>query len=379
MSWLAVVLPSLMLNYFGQAALVLTHPEAVGQSFFMLYPEEFLLPMVILAMLATVIASQAVITGAFSLTHQAVQLGLLPRQIVRFTSSGQVGQIYLPRANWLLLGGVLLLIALFRSSGSLAAAYGIAVTGAMAIDSMLMLVLARKIWRWSALAAGLVVIPLLVIDVTFFSANLTKFIEGGFLPVLFSCAMIIVMRTWVRGSRYLHESEREPHNTMASVINELTKHPLRRVDGTAIYLSSNADYAPSALLQNLKHNHVLHKQNLLLTLRFARRPYLPESERVSVEKLSEDFTRVTMQFGYMEPPNVTQGILLLRHQGTLMLDMMSTSFFISRRHILPSAQFGMPLWQDRIYITLANNAADAADYFHIPLSRVVELGVQVTV
>lgn len=378
-AWGGFVLPALVLNYFGQAALVLSHPEAASQSFFLLYPEEALIPMVILAMLATVIASQAVITGAFSLTHQAIQLGLLPRQVVQFTSKDQKGQIYLPRANWLLLAGVLFLIAMFRSSGSLAAAYGIAVTGAMAIDSLLMLVLARKIWRWNHLALGAIILPLIIIDLVFFSANLTKFFEGGFLPVLFSLALTTIMFTWVRGSRILHEAERGPRNTIESVLRELRAHPPRRVEGTAIYLSSNPNFAPSALTQNLKHNRILHEQNLIINLRFDPSPYIDNNQRLAVEKISDDFTRVTMRFGYMEPPNVSQGVRLLCARHGLDLDPMSTSYFISRRHIMPSAHFGMPLWQDKIYISLANNAANAADYFHIPLSRVVELGVQMNV
>ncbi len=378
LAWLLFVMPSLALNYLGQGALVLKDPETAEHAFYLLYPQHLLLPMVALATLASIIASQAVITGAFSLTHQAVQLSLLPRLRVLCTAQEHRGQIYMPQVNWVLFAGVIVLIETFRSSSNLASAYGIAVTGTMIITATLLFVVMRHRWKWPRPVAIAIITPLLAIDFTFFAANLTKLLNGGFLPLLLAGVLVLMMRTWVRGSRTLHESARGYHNTMESLIRSLKQYPTQRVDGTAIYLSSNTDYAPSALLHNLKHNKVLHRQNILLTLRFDNVPFVDDAERIQTEAINADFMRMTMRFGFMETPNVTRGLNLLRN-GPLKPDMMLTSFFISRRHIMPSAKFGMPLWQDRIFIAMNNSASDAASYFHLPRSRVVELGVQMTV
>ncbi|NBX04071.1 MAG: potassium transporter Kup [Alphaproteobacteria bacterium] len=378
LAWFALVMPCLMLNYFGQAALVLSNPAAAEKVFFLLYPDWALLPMVLLSTVATVIASQAVITGAFSLTHQAVQLGLLPRVHVKHTSEDQQGQIYIPKVNWPLLIGVLLLIFIFHTSSNLAAAYGIAVTGTMVITAILTFQVMRHLWKWPTLLAGAVMLPLLLIELIFLTANMTKFFDGGFLPLIIALALIVMMRTWVRGSHTLHEQARDPHDTIAELINELNHYPPTRVSGTAVYLSSNADYAPTALLHNLKHNQVLHDHNILLTLRFLNAPYAPDETRVEMHEINHDLTRVTAYFGYMESPNVLKVLRMLREKG-LKLDMMNTTFFISRRNVVTSPAYGMPLWQDRIFIAMTRFASDAANYFHLPQSRVFELGVQVTV
>jgi len=378
LAWVWFVMPCLMLNYIGQAGLVLSNPEAAHQSFYLSYPEWALIPMVLLATMASIIASQAVISGAYSLSQQAVQLGFLPRLRVVYTSAEHRGQIYLPQVNWLLLVGVVLLIEIFKSSEALASAYGIAVAGTMVITTLLACIVARQLWGWPRWMVGIVLVPLLLLDAAFLSANAMKMFEGGFVPVMIAAALIIIMRTWRRGSASLHEQTRDYQHSMELLIRDINHHPPRRVEGTAIYLSSNAAYAPSALLQNLKHNKVLHEHNLIITIRFATTPHVAEDERVQVERLCSDFSRVTMQFGYMEQPNVTKALQVLRKHD-LAMDMMHTSYFISRRNIVPSARFGMPLWQDRIFIMLANNAADAAEYFHIPRTRVVELGVQMTV
>jgi KUP system potassium uptake protein len=377
-AWFFVAMPALVLNYAGQAALVLAQPEAAAEPFFLLYPHALLPAMVALATAATVIASQAVITGAFSLTHQAIQLGLLPRLHVQYTSREQLGQIYMPQVNWLLLAGVAGLVLLFQTSGALAAAYGISVTGTMVITAVLAFVVARRVWHWPLALAGLLIAPLLLADVAFFGANLTKLLEGGFVPVLMSALLVLMMRTWVRGSHSLNEQMYHDHTTMEALLKRIRHEPVKRVDGAAVYLTASTQYAPSALLHNLKHNGVLHARNFLLTLVFEQRPYVPDAERVRVEPVAADFTRVFMAFGYMEPPNVTHGLLLLRERG-VELPLMSTSFFISRRNVVPSARFGMPLWRDRIYIAMTNYASDAVEYFHLPRSRVVELGVQMTV
>lgn len=378
LAWLAVVMPSLMLNYIGQAALVLSHPEAAHNSFFLLYPEWALLPMVILSTIATVIASQAVITGAYSLTHQAVQLSLMPRLRVEYTSESHIGQIYIPQVNWMLMIGVIVLIELFRSSSNLASAYGIAVTGTMIASTLLVFVVMRHVWRWPLATALAITAPLLIIDLAFFGANLTKLHDGGYMPVLVALFIIMLMRIWVRGNRVLYAQLENQNQTLDRLITDLNRTPPERVSGTAIFLSSNINNAPPALLHNLRHNKILHAQNILLNLRFVNTPYVQDEQRVSVEAVNEDFTRVYMCFGYMESPNIALGLRLLRSTG-FRLDMMNTSFFISRRNIMPSATFGLRLWQDHIFIAMANNASDAADYFHIPRSRVVELGVQLTV
>lgn len=377
-AWLLIAFPSLALNYFGQGALALSNPEAAENPFYLLYPSWALVPMVILSTIATVIASQAVITGAFSLTSQAVRLGLLPRLSIQHTSEEHAGQIYMPQANWLMLAGIVLLIEIFHNSSNLAAAYGIAVTGTMVITASLAFIVARKIWKWNPRLTAFVIAPLMALDMAFFLSNLTKFFEGGFLPVMMSGVLFVMMLTWVRGAGELHEQDRDQQNSMENLLERLNRHPVQRVEGTAVFLSSNAAYAPSALIHNLKHNRVLHEHNILLTVRFANQPRVDDGERIETVKINRDFTRVFLSYGFMETPNIAKGLSLLREKG-FRLDMMSTTFFISRRNIVPSARFGMPLWQDRIFIAMSNNASDAAAYFHIPQSRVVELGVQMTV
>jgi len=377
-AWLYLVMPSLFLNYLGQAALVLSNPAAAANPFFLLYPEWALLPMVILSGFATVIASQAVISGAFSLTHQAVQLGLLPRLHVEYTSAKHIGQIYMPKVNWLLLCCVLMLIALFRSSSNLASAYGIAVTGTMIITAILIFIVMRHQWKWSLSLSLLVISPLLIIDGVFLAANLMKVLDGGYMPLLFSSILIVMMRTWLKGTSELQVQSQEEHHTMEWMLKELHENPPHRVDGTAVYLTSTVEYAPPALLQNLKHNKVLHQRNIILTLRFDNRPYIKDNDRVSIEVINDDFTRVYMHFGYMEKPNVTRGLQTLHRHGIKLIIMM-TSFFISRRKIVQSKTNAMPIWQDKLFMMMANSASDAAAFFHIPPTRVVELGVQMTV
>jgi KUP system potassium uptake protein len=377
-AWLFLVMPSLMLNYFGQGALVLSHPEAAHDAFFLLYPDWALSGMVLLATLATIIASQAVITGAYSLTHQAIQLGLLPRLKVHFTSSVRIGQIYIPYVNWALLAGVILLIDLFRSSSALASAYGIAVTGTMVITACLAFLVMRYAWLCSLLASAAVILPLLIIDMAFLSANLTKFFDGGFVPILISALLVLMMRVWIKGSRSLHEQAYHENTTLTALIRQLDQTPPQRVEGTAIYLTSSNEFAPSALIQNLRHNNVLHARNFLLTLYFEAVPMLSDTRRVTIEPVNADFTRIGLYFGYMESPHVPEALGLLKSKG-IILDIDATTFFISRRNIVPSEAHGMPLWQDYIYIAMANNASDAVDYFCLPLRRVVELGVQMTV
>jgi KUP system potassium uptake protein len=378
LAWFALVLPALALNYLGQGALVLAQPETAANPFYLMVPPWALVPMVLLATLATVIASQAVITGAFSLSRQAVQLGLLPRLEVRHTSEAHAGQIYVPQVNMMLFLGVVFLVVMFGSSGALASAYGIAVTGTMVVTVLMAFVVVWKVWRWPLAAAVAVIVPFLVIDVAFLVANLLKIHHGGWVPLLVAGFIVLVMVTWRRGSRFLIEKTRRAEVPLADLIRSLEKRHPHRVPGTAVFLTSDPGFAPTALMHNLKHNKVLHEHNVILTILSSDAPRVPESERVTIEKLSEHFGRVTMQFGFVEEPNVPRGLQICRRLGWK-FEILNTSFFLSRRSIRPAAKSGMPLWQDRLFIVLARNASDATDYFQIPTDRVVEIGMQVTV
>jgi KUP system potassium uptake protein len=375
---ICLVLPALTLNYFGQGALVLAAPKTIKDPFFLLYPEWALLPMVALATAATVIASQAVITGAYSLTRQAIQLGLLPRFEIRHTSETQVGQIYMPRVNALLLTGVLLLVALFRSSSNLASAYGIAVTGTMVVTAMMAFIVIWKNWRWSPLAAGALIAPFLLIDLTFLGANVLKVLEGGYVPVAFGGLVMLVMYTWRRGSRLLFDKTRKQETPLRGLVAMLEKRPPTTVPGTAVFLTSDPTSAPTALMHSLKHYKVLHEKNVILTVETADTPRVKPEDRVQIEQIGDSFSIVILTFGYMETPNVPKALAIARKLGWH-FDIMSTSFFLARRALRPAANSGMPQWQDRLFIRLARSANDATDYFQIPTGRVVEIGTQVTV
>jgi KUP system potassium uptake protein len=378
MAWFTVALPALTINYLGQGALLLAEPEAIENPFFLLYPEWAVLPMIGLATAATVIASQAVITGAYSLTRQAVQLGLLPRLEIRHTSEAQFGQIYMPRVNTLLLLGVLLLVILFKSSGALASAYGIAVTGTMVVTATLALIVMWRYWNWPLWAAAALMVPFLLIDLIFLGANLLKVFQGGWVPLLIAAVIITIMLTWRRGARILAEKTRRLETPIDSLIESLEKRELCRVPGTAVFLTADPDSAPTALLHSLKHYKVLHQNNVVLTMVTETTPRVPLAERVSIEPLGGSFQRVLLRFGFMETPNVPKALGLARKEG-LTFDIMSTSFFLSRRSVRMDPRSGMRPWQDRIFILLARNADDASSYFQLPTDRVVEIGTQVGV
>jgi KUP system potassium uptake protein len=377
-AWFCLVLPALMLNYFGQGAMILRDPTAIANPFYKMVPELFLLPMVVLATAATVIASQAVITGAYSLTYQAIQLGLLPRLAILHTSAAHFGQIYIPRVNTALLAGVLLLVLMFRTSSALASAYGIAVTTTMVVDGVLGFVVIWKLWKWKWWTAALLIVPLVVVDATFLSANLLKLFEGAWAPLLFGCAMVLLIVTWQRGSRILVQKTRRVEVPIDALIRSLERKPPHTVPGTAVFLTSDPDFAPASLLHNLKHNKVLHEHNIVLTIVTTDTPRSSDDERVEITPISERFTRVALHFGFMEEPNVPKALALARKKG-LAFDIMSTSFFLSRRSLKASAHSGMPAWQDRLFIGLARSANDATDFFQIPTGRVVEVGTQVAV
>ncbi len=377
-AWLFIVLPSLALNYLGQGALVIADPKAVENPFFLMFPDWALLPMVGLATVATVIASQAVITGAYSLTRQAIQLGLLPRFEIRHTSESHSGQIYIPRINMLLLISVMLLVLMFRSSSALASAYGISVTGTMVVTAMMGFVVIWRVWKWSPFAAAALIAPFLFLDLTFLAANLLKVFEGGWVPLALGAVVMLLMYTWRRGSRLLFEKSRKLEFPLADLVAMLEKRPPQRVSGTAVFLTSDPASAPTALMHSLKHYKVLHEKNVILTIETAPTPRIDPAERVRLEQISATFSKVTLRFGFMESPNVPKALAIARKLGW-QFDIMSTSFFLSRRALKPAAHSGMPRWQDHLFIALSRTANDATDYFQIPSGRVVEVGTQVTI
>lgn len=378
LAWLGVVFPCLLLNYFGQGAFVLAHGGTPANPFFNMLPEWALPPVVILATAATVIASQAVISGAYSLTRQAVQLNLLPRFQIQHTSETLQGQIYLPRVNLLLALGVMLLVVGFGESSSIASAYGISVTGEMLVTTVLLFVVMRHRWKWTlagALALGAV---FGVMDSGFFLANVVKVFDGGWVSIGVAALTGLIMATWVRGSRLLFDKTRKNEVPLDFLADNLAQKPPYLVDGTAVFLTGDPLSAPTALMHSLKHYKVLHRQNVVLSVVTAQEPTVPDSERVSIEKLNDIFMRVRLTFGYMEHPNVPKALAICRKQGWK-FDIMTTSFFLSRRSLKPSPNSGMPLWQDRLFIMLARTAADATEYFQIPTGRVVEVGTQVAI
>ncbi len=398
LAWL-LILPALTLNYLGQGAYVIGHIDAVnsayraaravavaaGEShvtfnftpFFEMAPNMVRLPLVVLATAATVIASQAVISGAFSITQQAIQLGLLPRMEIRRTSETQAGQIYMPQINWILLAGVLVLALAFGSSTRLAAAYGISITGEMLMSTCMAFIVIWRLWKRPIWAAAMIMTPFAIIECIFLSSNLQRVLQGGFVPLVLAAGLMIVFWTWVRGTRLLAENVRRDE-PLSKLFEMLSHHPPHRVRGAAIFLTGDPNVAPAALMHNLKHNQVLHEQIIILTVKTLQTPRAPESERLKVEDYLPDVKRVTLTFGFMETPNVVKALTEARKHG-LKFDIMKTSFFLSRRTIVPSEKSGMPLWQDHLFIYLARNATNATDFFHIPSGRAVELGNQVMV
>jgi len=379
-AWLMLVFPCLALNYLGQGALVLHHSAARHNPFFDMVPHSpwAYWPVLVLATTAAVIASQAVITGAFSLTQQAVQVGLLPRIDIKRTSETQTGQIFVPAVNGLMMGGVLLLLVVFQSSHALAAAYGTAVTGTMFISTLMLYVVARRMWKWPASRVAALLIPISFMDMVFLASNLSKLKDGAWVPVAFGAGLVVVMWTWSRGVRILSEKALADNMPITDVIAMLTARPPQRAPGTAVFLTSDATVAPVALMHNLKHNKVLHENNVILTVHTAETPTVSDADRIRIEPLGKDFKRVVLSYGFMETPNVPKSLTHCRRMG-LKFDIMATSFFLGRRSVVPDIRSGMPLWQDHLFMFLMRNAANPTEFFHIPPGRVVELGAQVTV
>lgn len=377
-TWLWIVFPSLISNYLGQGAMLLDHPEALDNPFFLLVPPSLTLPLVIMATLATVIASQAVITGTFSLTRQAVQLGLLPRMEIRHTSAHHSGQIFLPRVNLSLMLGVMFLVLMFGSSSKLASAYGISVTGTMVFTTLLATVVVWKQWNVRLWIACLLVAPFLLIELTFLLANLVKVVEGGWVPLVFGLFMVIAMLTWVKGSTILYERQRRSEVPTSELPQILAEREIVRVPGTAIFLTTDPSTVPASLMQNLKHNKVLHEQNVVLTIENTQHPRVPAEDRVEISSILPGILLLRIRYGFMETPNVLKALAQCRQLGWK-FDIMQTTFFLSRRSLRADANSGMPLWQDRLFIVMARNADTASDFFRLPADHVMEVGTQVKI
>ena len=382
LAWLVLVFPALALNYLGQGAFaikVLADANRLGKPFanldwfFLMIPDVLRLPIVLLATMATIIASQAVITGAFSLTQQAMQLGLMPRLAIKQTSPGHAGQVYVPSVNWLVLLGVVILTLGFRTSSSMAAAYGIAVTGTMVITCCLAFVVTRRRWGWSLPLSLAVIVPFISIDLVFFGANILRVVEGGWVPLTIAAGILLLIWTWVRGRKIVGEMEYDAALPLAEMAAALARRSPVRVPGTAIYLTARSELTPHALLHNLKHNHVLHKHNFVTTVRTLQKPYCDPDERLAIVRVDDNFSTVELRYGFMEQPDVREDLI---RAGDAVPNAKMASFFIGRNSYSRSAEVGMPVWQDVIFIIMHRNAADPTDYFNIPPNRVIELGAQ---
>jgi KUP system potassium uptake protein len=375
-AWILLVLPGLVLNYFGQGALILGDPHAVRNPFYLLAPSWALLPMVGLATLATIIASQAVISGAFSLTRQAIQLGYVPRMFIQHTSSQEQGQIYIGTVNWALMVGVVLLVIGFESSGALAAAYGVAVTGTMLITTLLSASVVLLLWKAPRWLAVPLLLSFLVVDSLYFAANAPKIFQGGAFPVIAGIALFILMTTWKRGRKIIVERLDESALPLPLFISSIRSQPPHRVQGTAVFLTARADAVPHALLHNLLHNQVLHERVVLLTVVSQDRPRVPVSERFEVQDFGDGFYRVNLNFGFIEEPDVPAALQLC-HVPELDFSPMATTYFLSRETVIPTKRMGMARWREGLFAFLLKNANSNLKYFNLPLNRVIELGTQV--
>ena len=379
LAWGFLIFPALTLSYLGQGAMVLARPETAKNPFFLMAPDWALFPLVILATFATVIASQAVISGAFSMMKQAVRMGLLPRLEIQHTSESQFGQIYLPKVNAILAIGVFVLVIIFGSSSNLASAYGIAVSGDMVITSILAFFVFRRSWKWPFWGTIAVMAPIMTLETLFLGANFSKVLQGGYVPLIIATTMCVMMWSWVRGTSYVQVLSRRGATTIVALSEILAKSKrLTVVHGTAVFLTSDPDNAPAALMHNLKHNQVLHEHNMIVRVNVATRPYVANADRISIHKINDRFTRIELEFGYMEEPNVPKALALARKMGEK-FDIMSTSFFLNRRSFRSAKAQGLPLWQEKLFVAMTKSAADATSFYRLPTNRVIELGQQLSI
>jgi len=364
------------LNYLGQGALIIADPAAIINPFYLLTPQGLLYPMVALSTLATIIASQAVISGAFSITRQAMQLGYAPRLTVQHTSEQQIGQIYVPPINWMLLTAVVALVLGFQSSNNLASAYGIAVTGTMMIDTILAFVVVRSLWHWSWVTGGLFLGCFLAVDLAFFSANSVKILDGGWFPLVLGASVFTLLSTWRSGRQLLRERMRTLAIPIDALIKSLKEEPPVRVARTAVFMTAQPDGVPRALLHNLAHNNVLHERVILVNVNTEDIPHVPQVERVRVEPLEFNFYRVNVRYGFKDEPDIPAALALCREQG-LTVDLMDSSFFLGRETVVPKRPPAMQAWREKLFIWMYRNSGSAVEFFKIPANRVVELGAQV--
>ncbi|MBI4740794.1 MAG: potassium transporter Kup [Betaproteobacteria bacterium] len=375
-AWLGYVLPALVINYFGQGALLLADPATIENPFYLLAPAWALYPLVILSTVATVIASQAVISGAFSITQQAIQLGYTPRLEVQHTSDREIGQIYLPALNWLLLVAIIALVIGFGTSSNLAAAYGIAVTGTMLITNVLAIAVATRLWNWSPLRAVLGALPFIFIDVGFFLANSVKIADGGWFPLVFGLAIFVLLTTWKRGRELLHSRMEAEALRLTPFIADIAQSGVDRVPGTAIFMTPDPDSVPHALLHSLKHYKALHEQVVILSVRVLDIPFVPDIDRVNVYRLPGNFSQVIVHYGFKDGPDIPAALALCADEG-LGMDMMDTSFFLGRETLIPKLGSEMAYWRELLFVAMFRNAGSATAFFKIPSNRVVELGTQI--
>ncbi|UVA77583.1 potassium transporter Kup [Pandoraea commovens] len=378
-AWSFLVFPALALNYFGQGALLLSNPKAIENPFFLLAPDWALLPLVIVATAATVIASQAVISGAFSLTSQAIQLGYVPRMKILHTSDREIGQIYMPVINWSLLLVIIWIVLAFKSSSNLAAAYGIAVTTTMVITTILACVVMVKVWNWNKFLVALIITGFLVVDFAFFGANLIKVEEGGWLPLALGAFLFFMLMTWHKGRQLLRERTAADGIPLGPFLQGLLAHPPHRVAGTAIYLTGGNTLVPVSLLHNLKHNRILHERTIFLTFRTLDVPYAEDSSRIEVKDHTGGLYSVVATFGFNETPDVKEVLHLLEEKTDMHFELMDTSFFLARETVVPTKLPGMSIWRERLFAWMHQNAAKPTDFFSIPANRVVELGTKIEI
>lgn len=377
LSWFLLVLPALLLNYFGQGALLLRDPQSVQNPFYLLAPAWAIYPMICLATAATIIASQAVISGAFSVTRQAIQLGYLPRMEIRHTSSQEIGQIYIPFINWTLLLGIIVLVIIFQSSSQLASAYGIAVTGTMVIDTILGFVVVQRLWRWNPLLITFGLIGFLTVDLAFFSANSFKVIHGGWFPLVIGLVVFTLLATWKKGRNLLRERLQAEAIVLEPFLASLDRDLLLRVPGTAVFLNAHTDMVPHALLHNLAHNKILHERVIFLTVVIEDVPFVPVQDRLEMNKLDKDLFRIIIHYGFKEEPSIPKALTLWSSYNHHHFNMLETSFFLNRETLVPTSLEKMPLWQKKLFVWMSRNAQSAMRFFRIPTNRVIELGSQV--
>jgi KUP system potassium uptake protein len=377
LSWLTVAYPCLMLNYLGQGALLLSTPEAVSAPFFLMAPEWARLPLVGIATLATIIASQAVISGAFSVTRQAIQLGFLPRLSIHHTSAKAEGQIYIPIVNWTLLAMVILLVLGFGESTRLASAYGISVTGTMFITTCMMTVVLFRVWKWNPVLASAVIGLFFIVDTAYFASNLTKFVDGGWFPLLVATIVFTVLTTWATGRKLLRARLAEGSIPLEVFIKS-TANSLHRIRGTSVFMASSAETVPSAMLHNIKHNQVLHERIIILTVQIEEVPHFPAEKRSEVCRYGEGFNRVVLHYGFMDEVDVPRDLASTSLAGGP-FNMMTTSFYLGRQKLIATKRPGMAQWRERLFAWMNKNSESAMEFFKLPTNRVVELGSQLEI